>query len=479
MKCNASAPSRQTMDCTPIFQLYPVDRRNRSHRDAFELPEHAFRKQYRLAKTLVRWLCDELREEPELQRLRRSSTVVTVEDQVLCALRFYVTGSFQGMVASDEHIAQDQGTVSIALRAVSVAIVRCLGIQHGWIHFFQTASERDDFERGFQLLGRIPGVIGCIDGTMISIVGPSKYDPTVTKAAYWCTKQYYALNVMVVCDARCRVMCIDPCYPGSVHDSFAWRFSSLRDNFKQGRLIDDGRFLLGDSGYALEPWLITPVPGAHTTSTASGRFNKADFSMRSVVERCIGLLKSRFRCLQRHRALYYHPTTATAIIMACAVLHNICLASMEPEPEPDADSDSPESDSGSSSDGFEPGSAGLEPEMAGRFLPTFRSRRAKAVPSRGPLQAALAVPYASSGGATKESVVDLASLAVLPSREASDDREPLVVTVATMPAVPQGLRCREYPRPSSAPLVPWELPVEVRKTLSGPQARRFMNCAVS
>lgn len=107
------------------------------------------------------------------------------------------------------------------------------------------------------------------------------------------------------------------------------------------------------------------------------------------------------------------------------------------------------------------------------------SRPAKAVPSRGPLQAALAVPHASSGGATKESVVDLASLAVLPSREASDDREPLVVIVATMPAVPQGLRCRECPRPSSAPLVPRELPVEVRKTLSSPQARRFMNCAVS
>ncbi|KAM7300844.1 putative nuclease HARBI1 isoform X1 [Ixodes scapularis] len=435
MRCNASAPSRRTMDCTPIFQLlYPVDRRNRSHRDAFELPEHVFRKQYRLAKTLVRWLCYELREEPELQRLRRSSTVMTVKDQVLCALRFYATGSFQGMVASDEHIARDQGTVSIALRAVSVAIVRRLGIQHGWIHLPQTASERDDFERGFQLLGRIPGVIGCIDGTMISIVGPSKYDPTV-------------------CDARCRVMCIDPCYPGSVHDSFAWRFSWLRDNFEQGRLIDDGRFLLGDSGYALEPWLITPVPGVHTTSTASGRFNKAHSSMRSVVERCIGLLKSRFRC------------PATAIITACAVLQNICLASIEPEPEPDADSDSPESDSGSSSDGSEPGSAGLEPEGGGQ------------VPAN--LPAALAVPHASSGGATKESVVDLASLAVLPSREASDDREPLVVIVATMPAVPQGLRCREYPRPSSAPVVPRELPVEVRKTFSSPQARRFMNCAVS
>ncbi|KAM7313304.1 putative nuclease HARBI1 isoform X1 [Ixodes scapularis] len=220
---------------------------------------------------------------------------MTVELQVLCALRFYGTGSFQGMVASDEHVARDQKTVSVAVRAVSVAIVRRLGVQRGWIHFPETPSERFDAEKGFRLLGRIPGVIGCVDGTMVSIVGPSKNDPTVTKAAYWCRKYFYALNVMVVCDADCRIMCIDPRYPGSVHDSFVWQFSWLRNQLEQGQLPRDGRFLLGDSGYPLEPWLITPVPGNHATSTACGRFNKAHSSIRSVVERCIGLLKNRFR----------------------------------------------------------------------------------------------------------------------------------------------------------------------------------------
>ncbi|KAM7290083.1 putative nuclease HARBI1 isoform X1 [Ixodes scapularis] len=205
---------------------------------------------------------------------------MTVELQVLCALRFYGTGSFQGMVASDEHVARDQKTVSVAVRAVSVAIVRRLGVQRGWIHLPETPSERFDAEKGFRLLGRIPGVIGCVDGTMVSIVGSSKNDPTVTKAAYWCRKYFYALNVMVVCDADCRIMCIDPRYPGSVHDSFVWQFSWLRNQLEQGQLPRDGRFLLGDSGYPLEPWLITPVPGNHATSTACGRFNKAHSSIR-------------------------------------------------------------------------------------------------------------------------------------------------------------------------------------------------------
>ncbi|KAM7291467.1 putative nuclease HARBI1 isoform X1 [Ixodes scapularis] len=256
-----------------------LERLYREHRDAFELPEEIFRKQYRLPKIVVRWLCDELREEPEVRRVRTSWTVMTVELQVLCALRFYGTGSFQGMVASDEHVARDQKTVSVAVRAVSVAIVRRLGVQRGWIHFPETPSERFDAEKGFRLLGRIPGVIGCVDGTMVSIVGPSKNDPTVTKAAYWCRKYFYALNVMVVCDADCRIMCIDPRYPGSVHDSFVWQFSWLRNQLEQGQVPRDGRFLLGDSGYPLEPWLITPVPGNHATSTACGRFNKAHSSI--------------------------------------------------------------------------------------------------------------------------------------------------------------------------------------------------------
>ncbi|KAM7311897.1 uncharacterized protein ISCGN_008804 [Ixodes scapularis] len=83
----------------------------------------------------------------------------------------------------------------------------------------------------------------------------------------------------LVCDAHCRIMCIDPRYPGSVHDSFVWQFSWLRNQLEQVQVPRDGRFLLGDSGYPLEPWLITPVPGNHATSTACGRFNKAHSSI--------------------------------------------------------------------------------------------------------------------------------------------------------------------------------------------------------
>ncbi|KAH7967556.1 hypothetical protein HPB52_000119 [Rhipicephalus sanguineus] len=92
-----------------------------------------------------------------------------------------------------------------------------------------------------------------------------------------------------------------------------------------------------DSAYLLEPWLLTSVPGHPDEDTPEGVYNKEHAALWSTVERCIGLLKSRFRCLQRYRALHYGPSKAGTIVAACASLHNLCLE----EPQ---DSDGDEED---------------------------------------------------------------------------------------------------------------------------------------
>lgn len=50
------------------------------------------------------------------------------------------------------------------------------------------------------------------------------------------------------------------------------------------------------------------------------------------MERCIGVLKKRFRCLLRYRTLEYTSEKAGHIINACAVLHNMCLRANLPDP---------------------------------------------------------------------------------------------------------------------------------------------------
>lgn len=78
---------------------------------------------------------------------------------------------------------------------------------------------------------------------------------------------------------------------------------------------------LGDSGYALEPWMMTPYRSAQEGSRES-KFNQIHAKCRNIIERCIGVLKGRFRCL---RALHYAPEKAAQIINVCCMLHNVCI----------------------------------------------------------------------------------------------------------------------------------------------------------
>ncbi|XP_070386369.1 putative nuclease HARBI1 [Dermacentor albipictus] len=234
------------------------------------MPNDLFRRHFHLKKEPLPWLCDEVAE--ELGGVRTSA--LSVERQVLCALRFFATGSFQASVGSEETIGVTQPAVSKCVRRAAEAIVHA-GARNKWVHFPRTSEEKSAVKEGFLRRGSIPGLIGCVDGSLIAIIAPKGKQ----KAAFMCRKGYYALNTMFV----------------------------------------------SDSGYPLEPWLLTPVTDHPPIHTAEGRYNTAHAAMRSVVERCIGLLKSRFRCLQRYRALHYEPDRAANIVAACVVLHNLCL----------------------------------------------------------------------------------------------------------------------------------------------------------
>lgn len=80
---------------------------------------------------------------------------------------------------------------------------------------------------------------------------------------------------------------------------------------------------LGDGGYKLKPFLMTPF--RNPKDAAERCFNKKHASARNVVERCFGVLKNRFRCILGSRGLHYGPEKATQIINACCALHNMCI----------------------------------------------------------------------------------------------------------------------------------------------------------
>lgn len=76
---------------------------------------------------------------------------------------------------------------------------------------------------------------------------------------------------------------------------------------------------------------MTPVLGMEE-DLAVINYNDRQKSTRSIIERCNGVLKMRFRCLLKHRVLHYSPEKCSKIINACTVLHNMCIINNIPLP---------------------------------------------------------------------------------------------------------------------------------------------------
>ena len=263
---------------------------------------------YRLPRHCIVELCDVI--QPDLQRSTQRSHPMSVMTQVLTALRFYATGLFQKDVADLHGISQP--SVSRAVTGVSAAIAR---VAKNYIAL--PASNLTQIMKDFGQLADMPNVVGCIDGTQIPISAPHD-----NEHLYVCRKGFHAINVQVVCDAQLRLTNIVAKWPGSTHDSFMWTNSALYQRMRANNM----GWLLGDSGYPLSPVLLTPV--ARPSSRAEEEYNTAHKRTRNTVERAIGLLKMRFRCLHKTGGcLQSPPETCVIIITACAVLHNICINS--------------------------------------------------------------------------------------------------------------------------------------------------------
>ncbi|XP_035228557.1 putative nuclease HARBI1 [Stegodyphus dumicola] len=180
-------------------------------------------------------------------------------------------------------------------------------------------------------LAGFPGVIGAIDCTHVKIVAPPRNDSTCPEHIFVNRHCSHSINVQMICDANQKIISCNAKFPGSTHDAFIWRTSAVRRIMQEISSAENTTWLLGDSGYPLEEGLLTPRLDSLENSPDQ-RYNVALCKTRNVIERCFGVLKSRFRCLLGEKVLHYRPQVAGKIINACVVLHNMCNAHGLPDP---------------------------------------------------------------------------------------------------------------------------------------------------
>ncbi|RLU16480.1 hypothetical protein DMN91_010548 [Ooceraea biroi] len=315
-----------------IIVLFMQNRENRMLRirrhlrdisDPFSMPENEFRSIYRLSREAVRTLIEDLRP-LLLPNTRRHA--VPVELQVLTTLTFVASGSYQKRVGQDYLTCMSQPTVSKIIRN----IVNALNIlMRDWIHFPIEEAEIQHVKEMFWAHAQFPGVIGAIDGTHVAIVLPN----TEREHLYINRKLYHSLNVLIVSDYEAKILTVNAAHGGRTHDARVWRASHVCNHLLE--MYTAGQrdaWLLGDSGYPLLPYLMTPKLNVPQHSP-SAKYTQCHVRARSCIERCIGVLKGRWRCLRKERALHYTPEVAARIVNAACVLHNIALRWRLPEPE--------------------------------------------------------------------------------------------------------------------------------------------------
>lgn len=212
--------------------------------------------------------------------------------QVLVALRFYASGTFQQNIGDLFNV--DRRTVGRIISRFSSVLSRRLG---EYVHLPATQREADEMIESFYQMAGFPNILGCIDCTHVQISAP-----VVNEFEYVNRKGKHTINVQLVCNADMQITNCVVRWPGSVHDSRILRESNIFRNFEGPEKPLNGVFL-GDGGYMLRPWLMTPI--RNPAGRAQENYNTAHCSTRSIIERTNGVLKRRWYCL--HAELRYVP----------------------------------------------------------------------------------------------------------------------------------------------------------------------------
>ncbi|KAL1472499.1 hypothetical protein MTO96_022953 [Rhipicephalus appendiculatus] len=186
----------------------------------------------------------------------------------------------------------------------------------------RTEEEKQQTSACFEAVSGFPNVLGAMDGTHIRTRCPNKK----VKASFvdrhdtpTCTLQGIRNADRLFLDAFCGPS-------GRCHDANVFELSFV--SVELPAICEAGRFhIIADAAYPLREFVMTPYRD-HGHMTGEGkRFNHRLNRTRVRIENAFGVLKNRF---QQLLFLEFHtPERSTKFILACCVLHNICIINGE------------------------------------------------------------------------------------------------------------------------------------------------------
>lgn len=173
----------------------------------------------------------------------------------------------------------------------------------------------------------LPQCIGAIDGSHIPIIAPQDYH-----CDYYNRKGWHSIILQGVVDGKGLFWNVFTGLPGSLHDARVLRLSTLwefasRGNHKPAYTrniggVNVGYYILGDSAYPLQHWLLKPFSDTGRLTAEQQVYNMKISRARVVVENAFGRLKGRWRCLMKRNDCAVD--LVKSMVQTCCALHNLC-----------------------------------------------------------------------------------------------------------------------------------------------------------
>nr|XP_055210810.1 putative nuclease HARBI1 isoform X2 [Gorilla gorilla gorilla] len=178
-----------------------------------------------------------------LSRPTQRSRAISPETQVLAALGFYTSGSFQTRMG--DAIGISQASMSRCVANVTEALVERAS---QFIRFPADEASIQALKDEFYGLAGMPGVMGVVDCIHVAIKAPNAED-----LSYVNRKGLHSLNCLMVCDIRGTLMTVETNWPGSLQDCAVLQQSSLSSQFEAGMHKDS--WLLDLPEFHWKDWL--------------------------------------------------------------------------------------------------------------------------------------------------------------------------------------------------------------------------------
>lgn len=282
----------------------------------------AFKNFTRMDPDLFFYLVERLTPAIEMRNTSYREAIPPAERLAL-TLRYYATGSSYMSLRYNWYMGDN--TISKIVRQVSKAIIEILGeellmpptTQEGWLQVASQFSQRWNFHH----------TLGAIDGKHVALRKPAK-----SGSLYYNYKGFFSIILMAVVDAEYKFLWVDVGTNGACSDGQVFNDCELKEMVEKDKMgipapepfpnedRDIPYFFIGDDAFALRTWLMKPFSKRDLTRQEQV-FNYRLSRARRIVENAFGILVNRFGCLLT--TLRVTPSTATDVVMACCILHNL------------------------------------------------------------------------------------------------------------------------------------------------------------